>query len=132
MSRENVNAVSRIFEGWATGDLHAGAEYFDEHVVFVVRSDFAEPGVFLGAEGVREFMHRFLENWERTTFEAEHIKAVGDTVMVRLVQRGTGRASGAQAELRYFQLFTFRGGKIVRQETVMHEHEALEAVGLRE
>ena len=132
MSEDNVESVRRIFEGWATGDLRAGAEYFDEHVVFVVRSDFAEPGVALGADGVREFMHRFLENWERTTFEAEHIEAVGDTVLVRLVQRGTGTASGVQTELRYFQLFTFRGGKIVRQETVMHEHEALEAVGLRE
>ena len=132
MSRENVEAVSRIFDGWATGDLHAGAEYFDEHVVFVVRPDFPEPGVFLGAEGVREYMHRFLENWERTTFEAEHIEAVGDTVVVRLVQRGTGAASGAQADLRFFQLFTFRGGKIVRQESVLGEREALEAVGLRE
>ena len=131
MSQENVEAVSQIFEGWATGDLRAGAEYFDEHVVFVVRPDFPEPGVFLGTEGVREYMHRFLENWGRTTFEAEHLHAVGDTVLVRLVQRGTGTASGAPAELRFFQLFTFRGGKIVRQESVMHEHEALEAVGLQ-
>jgi ketosteroid isomerase-like protein len=132
MSQENVEAVRQIFEGWAAGDLRAGAKYFDEHVVFVVRPDFAEPGVALGTDGVRRFMHRFLENWEHTTFEAEHIEAVGDTVLVRLIQRGTGTASGAQTEFRYFQLFTFRGGKIVRQETVMHEDEAREAVGLQE
>ena len=29
-------------------------------------------------------------------------------------------------------LFTFRGAKIIRIETVMHEGEALEAVGLSE
>ena len=132
MSQENIGTVSRLFEEWATGDLRAGAEHYDEHVVFVVRPNFAEFGVFLGAEGIREYMRRFLENWERTTFEAEHIEVVGDTVVARLLQRGTGRASGAEAELRFFILFTFRGRKIVRQEAVLGEREALEAVGLAE
>ena len=132
MSRENVETVSRIFEGWASGDLRAGAEYFDEHVVFVVRPDFPEAGVAHGTAGVREYMRRFLENWERATFAAEHVQAVGETVVVRLVQRATGRASGVEGELRFFMLFTFRGGQIVRYEAVMHEHEALAAVGLSE
>ena len=130
MSGENVEVVRGIFDGWAVGDLSAGAADFDEHVVFVVRSDFAEWGVYLGTEGVRRYMHRFLESWEHTTFEAEELQAVGDTVIVRLVQRGKGVESGIELELRFFQLFTFRGGKIVRLESVMHEREALEAVGL--
>ena len=132
MSQENVATVGRIFEGWAAGNFRVGAEYFDEHVVLVVRPEFAEPGVALGTDGVREYMHRFLENWERTTFEAEQMKAVGDTVLVRLVQRGIGRASGAAGEVRFFMLLTFRGGKIVRFETVLHERQALEAAGLSE
>jgi len=132
MSQENVEIVRLIFDGWAAGDLRAGAEYFDEHVVYVVAPDFPESGVAYGREGVTEFMRRFLENWERTTFTAERMDAVGDTVVVRLLQRGTGRASGVEGELRYFVLLTFRGGKIVRFECVMHEQEALEAVGLRD
>ncbi len=133
MSQENVEVVSGIFDGWAVGDLHAGATDFDEHVfVFVVRPDFAEWGVYLGTEGVRRYMHRFLESWEHTTFRAEELQAVGDTVVVRLVQRGKGVESGIELELRFFQLFTFRGGKIVRLESVMHERDALAAVGLSE
>jgi ketosteroid isomerase-like protein len=132
MSRENTEVVSGILTGWAVGDLHAGAADFDEHVVFVVRPDFAEWGVFVGSDGVRRYMHRFLESWEHTTFEAEHLQAVGDTVVVRLVQRGKAKVSGIELELRFFQLFTLRGGKIVRLESVRHEREALEAVGLQE
>ena len=43
-----------------------------------------------------------------------------------------GRASGIEGDISYFMLFTFRGGKIVRMESIMGEAEALEAVGLSE
>jgi ketosteroid isomerase-like protein len=43
-----------------------------------------------------------------------------------------GRASGIEGDDRYYQLFTFRGGKIVRMEVIRDEAEALEAVGLSE
>jgi ketosteroid isomerase-like protein len=95
-----------------------------------VRADFPESGAILGLEGVRDYMRRFLANFERTTFDAENFRVVGDTVLVRLVQRGTVR--GIESELRFFILFTFRGGKIVRMEAVRHERDALEALGLRE
>jgi ketosteroid isomerase-like protein len=57
---------------------------------------------------------------------------VGDTVLAEVVQHGKGRASGVEGDNQYFQLFTFRGGKIVRMESIMSEAEALEAVGLSE
>ncbi len=55
-----------------------------------------------------------------------------DTVLARVVQHSKGRASGIEGDISYFVLFTFRGGKIVRMESVMGEDEALEAVGLSE
>ena len=48
----------------------------------------------------------------------------------RPAQQGQGKWN--QGDLRYLMLFTFRGKKIVRIEIVMHEREALEAVGLSE
>jgi ketosteroid isomerase-like protein len=57
---------------------------------------------------------------------------VGDTVLAETVQHAKGRVSGIEGEISYFILFTFRGGKIVRMESVMHRAEALEALGLSE
>lgn len=96
-----------------------------------MRSDFPEWGVFHGPDGVKQYM-RLLEQWERLTVEAEDLSAIGDTVLARVVQHGKGRASGIEGDDHYFMLFTFRGGKLVRIETVRHEAEALEAVGLEE
>ena len=127
MSQENVEIVRRIYEGWAKGDFRAGLAYLDPHVTLVVRPDFPEFGVFLGAQGIETLMRRFLEHWEQLTIEATELRAAGDTVLARVVQHGKGMASGIEGDIRYFQLLTFRGGKIVRMESVMHEAEALEA-----
>jgi len=40
--------------------------------------------------------------------------------------------SGAPSELRYFQVWTFRGEMVIRIDALLTRAEALEAVGLRE
>jgi ketosteroid isomerase-like protein len=132
MSQENVETVRRIYEAWANGDFSAGADDLDQHVVFVVSPDFPTFGVFLGRDGVRSYMQDFLEQWERMTVEATHIEAVGDTVLAQVVQHGKGRASGIELDLPHFMLFTFRGKKIVRIESIISKDEASEAVGMSE
>jgi ketosteroid isomerase-like protein len=132
MPQEYVEIARRMYEGWAKGDFGAGLGDLDPNVTLVIPPDFPEFGVFVGVQGIGTLMRRFLEYWEELTIEAKDLRAVGDTVIARIVQHGKGKASGVEGDMRYFQLFTFRGGKIVRMESVMYEAEALEAVGLRE
>ena len=56
----------------------------------------------------------------------------GELIAVIYDVCGKGRASGIEGDHRYFQLFTFRGGKIVRMESIIGKAETLEAVGLSE
>src|SRR3954471_13465669 len=132
MPQENVEAVQRIFEAWASGDWSIGNDYLDEHAVCVVSSDFPAFGAYLGLDGIRAYWRDFLAQWEQLTFEAERLRAVGDTVLASVVQHAKGRVSGIEGDISFFMLFTFRGGKVVRMESIMGESEALEAVGLRE
>ena len=132
MSQENVEIVRRIFDAWASGDWSIGNEYLDQHAVYVISSDFPAFGLYFGFDAIRAYWRDFLEQWERLTMEAKHIEAVGDTVLAHVVQHAKGRASGIEGDISYFMLFTFRGRKIVRLESVMSEAEALEAVGLSE
>jgi len=132
MSQQKLDVVQRIYEAWGTGDFEAGVGHLDRDVVLVIPRDFPEFGVFVGLDGVREFMRRFLDQWDHLTIEARQLQAVGDTVLTRIVQRGKGRASGIDVEVSYFQLFTFRGDAIVRMDSVMDEATAREAAGLSE
>jgi ketosteroid isomerase-like protein len=53
-------------------------------------------------------------------------------VVVRAYFRGRGRGSGLEVDARFYELYTLRGGKIVRQDEFTELEEALEAAGLRE
>ncbi len=88
--------------------------------------------MFIGPEGINVYIRRFLEQWESFTLEAQDLQPVGDTVLARVIQRSKGRASGIATEGAYYMLFSFRGRRIIRIETVIQEADALEAVGLDE
>jgi ketosteroid isomerase-like protein len=132
MAPDHVHTVRRLFESWASGDLSAYPELFDEHVTFVVSSDFPAWGVHHGRDGVRRYMLDFLAQFEQTTFEAKRLRAAGDTVLVHVLQRGRGRTSGLEADISFFMLFTFQGSRIVRFDTLMDETDAHQAAGLRD
>jgi ketosteroid isomerase-like protein len=122
--------VRRIYDEWGQGNFRAGIDDYDQYVTLVVRPEFADPGVHTGIDALRTFMHNFLEPWKVVTIRAENVYEVGDSVLVEVVQRGTGAVSGVEGEMRYFQLWTFRGGKVIRIESISGDEEAREAAGL--
>jgi ketosteroid isomerase-like protein len=98
MSHANVELVRSILSAWEHGDLSAGPSDFDENLVFVSRPEFAAFGVFLGIDALSDFMRDFLDQWEWTRFQALRFRAVGDTVIVDVVQHGKGKASGLEGQ----------------------------------
>jgi ketosteroid isomerase-like protein len=132
MSRENVEALSRVYEGWERGDFTTSESLMEKNIVLVVTPSFPTEGVWLGVDGVKKHTAQVLDAWDSLTMTAESYTEVGDSVVVRVLQRGVGAGSGVPAEMRYFQLWSFRGGKAIRLEVIADEAEALEAVGLRD
>ena len=132
MSNETVEIVQRIFAGWAAGEFGAGLTDLDPDVVFVVRQPFPEAVRTVGPDGIGRYLRRFLDNWETYAVEASEFKATGDTVLVDALQHGRGKASRIDMEQRFYMLFTFRGRKIVRIESILERDQALEAAGLGE
>ena len=99
-------------------------------MVFLVQPSFPESGVYLGPDGVEDYMRRWLAQWERITLEAERVDQVGDTVLAHARQRSRGKSSGIDTEARWFMVFTFRAGKILRIESVLDRDAAYDAAGL--
>jgi ketosteroid isomerase-like protein len=129
VTADNASIVRSVYERWSEGDFNTN-DVYDENVVLVMRPEFPDAGVYLGIEGVARYTRGFLEPWSRITIEADEITVAGDSVVVAVSQRGTGSASGAATEISYFHVWSFRGGKAIRFESVRERSEALAAVGL--
>ena len=133
MSQENVEIVRRIYSGWAEGDFTVGVGLLERNVTLVIDPGIPDGGgVFVGREGVRAYMTSFLDAWDSLTIAAESVEGTGDSVFVKVRQSGIGRGSGVPVETAYVQLWTFRGSRVIRLESILSEKEALEAVGLSE
>ena len=131
MSRENLAALRRIYEGWAAGNMWAGASLYDPHVVYVSQAADLDPGPHYGLEAFTDFARRFLASWEDWRIEAEDYREAGDSFVVRVRRSAVGKGSHVQLEDHAFQVWTFRGGRVIRLEVFEQETEALEAVGPR-
>jgi ketosteroid isomerase-like protein len=95
-----------------------------------MRPEFPDSGLYVGLDQLAKYTRGFLEPWTRIAIEAEELIDAGDTVIAAIRQHGAGMGSGAPTELRYFQVWTFRGRKVIRLESFRERAEAFEAAGL--
>ena len=130
MAQDRVEIVRSIYERWGQGDFTGGFDLLDPNVVFVIGLGFPDAGNYLGKDAVAKYTRGFLEPWTHITIEADELLPGGDTVVASVVQRGVGDASGVETELPYFQLWTFRGDRVIRLENFRERAEALKAAGL--
>ena len=132
MTEEHVEAIRSVYERWAEGDFRGGVDLFDPLITFVLGPGFPDAGDYHGIDEVAEYMRGLIEPWVRLTIEAEELIAAGDSVVAAVRQRGVGGTSGAATSLRYCQVWSFRGPKVIRLESFRERSDALAAVGLSE
>jgi len=135
MSQENVKVVRSAFEAWSRGGGEAARKLFDPAVVWTVRPDLPDAGVYRGHEGLNQLSARFEEVLADQWLEPQKFIEGGDEfVIVPLHWGGRGRMSGVEVAERQGEtwVFTLRDGKVTEVREYRHESEALEAAGLRE
>jgi ketosteroid isomerase-like protein len=129
VSQEIIETLRRIYERWSQGDFRT-VEHLDPHFLLVMNPEFPESGSYVGLDRLAEYMSHFLEPWDRITIEAEELIPAGDSVVAAVLQQGAGIGSGAATDFRYFQVWTFRGEKAIRLETIREREDAFAAAGL--
>jgi ketosteroid isomerase-like protein len=102
----------------------------DENVEWDYVGAFPEVVTYHGPQEVRSFLGQWAGAFDDFGFEAEEAVDAGDRVVVLLHQWGRGKETGAQVESRTWQVFTFRGGKVVQCRGYATKAEAFEAAGL--
>jgi ketosteroid isomerase-like protein len=132
MSQENVEIVRGAYEEFAKGNLRDHLHLYDPLLLFIPITDFPAAHHCLGQEGLTAFMREYLKAWENFTMTAEELIEAESSVVVAVRQRAVGRESGVPSEIRYFEVWTFRGRSVLRIEQFRERVDALEAVGLSE
>jgi ketosteroid isomerase-like protein len=132
MSQENAEAVRQSLEAFDRRDRAAWLATRDDRDFEVVTDRYwPEADAVRGREAAWDFYVSVAEAFERLPVEdAELVDAGGDKVLIHWRHDVRGRASGADVEINYWIVITFREGRIVRDQWFADRTEALEAAGL--
>jgi ketosteroid isomerase-like protein len=132
MSEKNVEVVRRVYEG-VNARLEAPREQFDPDYEFDNTELWPDIAGVLGFDRAQEAMREYWETFEAYHVEIEEVIYADEGRVVNVVRDG-GRMRGTDAEVwnRFFHVWTFRDGKIVRLSIHTDRNRALDVAGLRE
>jgi ketosteroid isomerase-like protein len=135
VSRQNVEVVLDVFRALRERDNEGMfANYATDIEWDLSRYSGGWTGepLFRGHDGVREFWRQWFDAF--TCYEAHALDplAVGDRVLVTVVERAEGKQSGVPVERVHGQVWTLRDGLVVRIQVLDSRAEALKVMGLEE
>jgi uncharacterized protein len=131
MSRENVEVVRGVIDGWLRGDP-ATLELISDDVVYVSPPTMPDGRTYHGHEGVLQWVVDWGQEWTDYELDVLRYRDLGDRVVTVERNRATGKRSGVAVDMQTVSLWTLRNGKVVRWQGYATEEEALEAAGVRE
>ena len=113
MAGRELEALRSVYEAWARGE-YGWAEVFAAEMEFVYSSDFPEPAVYTGPEGIAAGWREWLREFDDVRVEARELVQAGpETVLAWVTVSGQGRGSGARAAQPGANVWTFSGGRAI-------------------
>ena len=132
MSKQNVEVVRRLWQGYADDGLDGVMELIDENVSWRAMEGAPDDvGETQGLEAMRRYLEDWLETFEDiTTVPTDLLDLGDDRVLAVLRVKGRARLSGIETELSYAVVYTVRNGKVVQGRECADRAAALRALGL--
>jgi ketosteroid isomerase-like protein len=131
VSHDNVNSLRWILQQ-LFGGRRIRPELLAEDAEWVNPSDAIEPGTRRGAQCFNEAIKTVFETWDDVRFDTERVINSGEDVVVLGQIHGRVHAAGIEVGSPHGQIWTFRGGRVVRMRWFNTHQETLQAAGLRE
>jgi ketosteroid isomerase-like protein len=129
MSEENLETIQRIFDEVSVRH-DVPRDLYDPDFEADL-TEFAGGGLLRGLDAMLELMRPYWEAFEDFRYEIEEVIHTDETQVIAAVRDG-GRMKGSDAEVwtRFFDVVTFRNGKVLRISAHLDKEQALEAAGL--
>ena len=131
MSQEHEDGLRRALDAFNRRDKDRFLALCHPDIENVPPRDWPEFISTRGHEAVWEFFVANRDPWDASPLEyVEFIEAGNDRIAALVEGEVRGRASGAGVRWRFWQLSTFREGKVLRVEWFGDRAEVLEAAGI--
>ncbi len=140
MSQENVEIARRAMDALSEWNLMVGGadplpvlqEFCDSEVEWDFSRRGVDPEIYHGYDGWLRIAEQFGDAWHELRFETQELIDAGDSVVIFSYMAGVAK-SGISLGINVGQVWTFRDGKIIRDEYFGEDRTAcLRAVGLEE
>ena len=132
MSQENLATLRRFGSAWQRGDREAHLAEVHPAAELTTDSRWIDGGAYRGREEVGKFFDDYAGAFSPEGGETEDLLEVDDKILVRFIDKVSGRASGVVTQNAFTAVYTFKDGMIVRIQYFLDHADALEAVGLSE
>jgi uncharacterized protein len=124
MSRENVEVVRAVFEAYSSSASP------QQHLASEVVWNPADESPQAGIDAALAYMERWETEWQDLKTIPEEFIDGGESVFTTTHFSGRGRGSGIEVDVRLYEVWALRDGKIVRMDEFINRADALEAAGL--
>ena len=134
MSEENVEATKRANAALNRGDFESVGDLFTEDAVLQdLQNAPDQPVAVEGVAAIRQALTLWAAAFDEFRADIDEYIDAPNAVICAAHWQGHGRTSGITVDVRQFDLYEFRDGKIVRAILGFRSKaEALEAAGLSE
>jgi ketosteroid isomerase-like protein len=128
-SQENVQALMQAWAQWLeTGEFSHEQVHEDAEIHW--NPQIPDARVYHGPKGLAEALQDWQDAWGETEYEFLEVTDAGDHVLVGLHERGKGKGSGVEVDWIWYQVYTFRDGKLAMLREFTERDEAAAAAGL--
>jgi ketosteroid isomerase-like protein len=123
-SRDRIKLARETLDAFLRGDLETALAPASEKIISVRTAPLPDPQVYHGPDGIVAMWNDWTSQFSEFVMTIESAFEVGDRVIADVLQRGIGRASGAEVEGRIWLRYTFEGDEVVRFEAFATEAQA--------
>jgi ketosteroid isomerase-like protein len=128
--RDNVALVRNGFARFMSGDIDWVRENMHPDAVTHRAPPLPDARTYHGFDGLIQSYADWTADFDGFEMATGEFIDAGERVVVEILQRGRGRASGAVVEGRFWFVFTVAEGKLMRQDMFNERNQALAAAGL--
>jgi ketosteroid isomerase-like protein len=122
---ENTELVRESLEAFARGEFDRALEFAHPEIVSERVPPIPDPQTYHGIDGVLQMYADWTADFDEFEMEPVQFEETGDRVIVEMVQRGTGKASGVPVVGRFWLAYTVAERRITRQDAYLTREQAL-------